>query len=330
MPRRGKAVHPIAALLEPKRALVRPEDHGLPTPRSGKPGPKTAGLTQVDMDTLTNRGERTYNRLVLGLLANPSEKYLVTVAEILQLSVDEYTLLCIYALGHKPVQQLEHVIDLAARDLWQAACDAQREMMYVTDHAWTLLVHNQAFADLFVGGRAPRNTARWMLLTDEARTTLADWETTWAPAVSAQVQAALAEHPTNDVLRRLEADVRADPRAGQIYTRCNEASIAPDGAVRRLLHPLRGPGTASMVAASPYASPGARMIIVMFVPDRAQETIGAGLTPLTQRQREGLACSSGPSWSSPAAGTRPSTSLMTLMTWLRLLFGNEESRSVSS
>ncbi|MER5985646.1 XRE family transcriptional regulator [Streptomyces sp. NPDC001787] len=265
MPKRGsKSAHLIAALLEPKRAAIRAEDHGLPSPRSGKPGPKTKGLTQVDIDTLTNRAERTYNRLVHGLLANPKEAYLAAVAEILQLSVDEYTLLCIYALGHKPVQQLEPVIDLAARDLWQAACDGQREMMYVTDLAWNLLVHNQPFADLFVGGLAPRNTARWMLLADEARTTLVDWESTWAPAVSAQVQAALAEHPINDVLRRLEDDVRADPQAGPIYSGCTEASIAPDGAVRRMLHPLRGPGTARMVAASPYASPGARMIIVMF------------------------------------------------------------------
>ncbi|MFD3970221.1 XRE family transcriptional regulator [Streptomyces cyaneofuscatus] len=265
MPRRGsKSAHLIAALLEPKRAAIRAEDHGLPSPRSGKPGPKTDGLTQVNIDTLTNRAERTYNRLVHGLLANPKEEYLAAVAEILQLSVDEYTLLCIYALGHKPVQQLEPVIDLAARDLWQAACDGQRHMMYVTDLAWTLLAHNQPFADLFTGGRAPKNTARWMLLTPEARITLMDWETTWAPAVSAQVQAALAEHPTNEVLRRLEADVRADPRASQIYTGCTEASIAPDGAVRRLLHPKHGPGLAQMVAASPYASPGARMIIVAF------------------------------------------------------------------
>lgn len=264
MPRRGKAVHPIAALLEPKRALIRPEDHGLPAPRSGKPGPKTAGLTQLDMDTLTDRGKRTYNRLVLGLLVNPKQKYLAAVAEILQLTVDEYTLLCIYALGHKPVQQLESAVDLVSRELWQAACDRHQDMMYVTDLAWTVLAHNQPFADLFAEGRAPSNTARWMLLADEARTTLMEWETTWAPAVCAQVQAAFAEHPTNDVLRRLVDDVREDPQAGPIYAGCTAASIAPDGAVRQMLHPLHGPGTARMVAASPYASPGTRMIIVMF------------------------------------------------------------------
>ncbi|MFJ1954460.1 XRE family transcriptional regulator [Streptomyces microflavus] len=265
MPRKGKkSAHLIAALLEPKRALIQAEDHGLPAPPSGKPGPKTEGLTQVNIDTLTNRAERTYNRLVHGLLAKPSEAYLAAVAEILRLTVDEYTLLCIYALGHRPVHQLGPAVELAARELWQAACDGQRHMMYVTDLAWTLLAHNQPFADLFAGGRAPKNTARWMLLTDEARITLMDWETTWAPAVSAQVQAALAEHPTNDVLRRLEADVRADPRASQIYRGCTEASIAPDGAVRQLLHPKHGPGLARMVAASPYASPGARMIIMTF------------------------------------------------------------------
>lgn len=277
MSRRGKqSAHLIAALLEPKRAAIRAEDHGLPSPRSGKPGPKAEGLTQVDIDTLTDRAPRTYNRLVHGLLVNPKEAYLASVAEILQLSVDEYTLLCIYARGHKPVQQLNPVIDLAARDLWQAACDGQREMMYVTDLAWNLLVHNQPFADLFVGGLVPRNTARWMLLTPEARITLMDWETTWAPAVSAQVQAALAEHPTNEVLRRLEDDVRADRHAGRIYTGCTEASIAPDGAVRRMLHPLHGPGTARMVAASPYASPGARMIIVMFDSPNNRRTSSAG------------------------------------------------------
>ncbi|MFG3156733.1 XRE family transcriptional regulator [Streptomyces sp. NPDC048219] len=262
-----KREHPLGLLLAPKRRLITPESVGLPKRAKGRPGPKAEGLTQAHMDILLNRADRTYNRLESGRWPNPPEEYLVAVGRLLKLTPDEYHLLWLHTRGHRPAHPLYPEAGVRAAELWQEACDGQRHMMYVTDLAWNVIAHNPAFAAMFVSGKAPQNTARWMLLTEEARTTLMDWETSWAPSLSSQLQAALAENAHSEDLRAIDADVRADPVAGPIYTAPGSPSIAPDGVVRRLNHPLYGPGIAKMVASAPYASPHARAIIVIFHPD---------------------------------------------------------------
>ncbi|MEU6277477.1 XRE family transcriptional regulator [Streptomyces populi] len=219
------------------------------------------------MDILLERAQRTYNRFERGQLPHPPEDFLVKVGQLLELTPDEYTMMWLYARGHRPTHPLAPPAGLHSPELWQQACEGMGHMMYVADLAWNTVAHNTAFADMFIGGEAPKNTARWMLLTDEGRTTLMDWETTWAPSLSAQLKAAMAEHPDNLDLRQIDAEVRADPVAGPIYLADSKPSIAPDGVVRRLRHPLYGPGLAKMVAATPIASPGSRLIIVMHEPE---------------------------------------------------------------
>ncbi|TQE33034.1 MmyB family transcriptional regulator [Streptomyces ipomoeae] len=221
------------------------------------------------MDQLLNRADKTYGRFERGKLPHPPDDFLFDVGRLLRLTQDEYTTMWLYARGHRPTVPLDPEAGTTVSSLWQEACDGQRHMMYVTDLAWNTLAYNRPFEDMFAGHQVPANIARWMLLTEEARHTLATWETTWAPSVSAQLQAALAEHPDNDVLQQIDQVVRADPVSGPIYSHPHVASIAPDGVVRRFHHPLYGPGVAKLVASAPYASPGARAIIVIYEPDDA-------------------------------------------------------------
>jgi hypothetical protein len=262
-------VHPLTWLLGPKRAAIRPQELGFPARPADTPGPKQNGLTQIQMDQLMNRAEKTYGRFERGKLPHPPDDFLAEVGQLLRLSEDEYTTMWLYARGHRPTAPLNPQAGLSVSSLWQEACDGQRHMMYVTDLAWNTLAYNSAFADMFHNRQVPANTARWMLLSDEARHTLKGWHRIWAPSVSAQLRAALAEHSDNDVLQHLDKEVRADPVAGPIYTQPGLASIAPDGVVRPFQHPLYGPGTAKLVASAPFASPGARAIVVIFAPDQA-------------------------------------------------------------
>ncbi|MFF7205361.1 XRE family transcriptional regulator [Streptomyces sp. NPDC008141] len=205
-------------------------------------------------------------RFERGQLPNPPEDLLVAVGRLLHLTPDEYTTMWLHARGHRPTRPMTPEVGMTVPATWQAACDGQRHMMYVTDMAWRVVAYNRPFADLFRNGQVPENTARWMLLADEAKTTLVDWETTWAPSVAGQLRNAFAEHPDNPDLAQLDREVRADPIAGPIYAHGADASIAPDGVDRRLRHPLRGVGLAKMVAANLFAAPGARVIIVVFEP----------------------------------------------------------------
>ncbi|MEU6355969.1 XRE family transcriptional regulator [Streptomyces sp. NPDC047072] len=263
----GQNNHPLAWLLQPKRAAIRPQDVGLPARAADTPGPKQDGLTQSHMDQLLNRADKTYGRLERGKLPNPPEDFLADVGRLLQLSQDEYATMWLHARGHQPTVPLDPEGVMPLSTLWQEACDGQRHMMYVTDLAWNMLAYNSAFADMFHQRQVPQNTARWMLLTEEARHTLKGWRRIWAPSVSAQLQAAIAEHPDNEVLQKIDKEVQADPVAGPIYRRPDVASIAPDGVVRPFHHPLYGPGTAKMVASAPFSSPGARAIIVIYAGD---------------------------------------------------------------
>lgn len=256
--------HPLARLLQPKRAAIRPQDVGLPARMACAPGPKQAGLTQSQMDQLLTRADKTYGRFERGRLPNPPEDFLADVGRLLRLTQDEYATMWLHARGHQPTVPLDPESASPLSALWQEACDGQRHMMYVTDLAWNMIAYNSAFADMFDQRQVPENTARWMLLTEEARCTLKGWRGIWAPSVSAQLQAAIAEHPDNEVLQEIDRDVQADPIAGPIYSRPDVASIAPDGVVRPFHHPLYGPGTAKIVASAPYSSPGARAIIVIY------------------------------------------------------------------
>lgn len=259
--------HPLQQLLAPKRAQIRPETVGFPARSAETPGPKVLGLTQSHMDTLLMRASKTYGRFERGLMPNPPDDFLIAVGKVLQLASDEYTTMWLYARGHRPTQPLDPDDGLVVPMYWQQACDGQRHMMYVTDRAWRVTASNAAFAAMFRSGKVPENTARWMLLSAEARTTLMDWETTWGPSIAAQLRAAYVEHCGNREIAKLHKDVLADEVAGPIYALGVEASIAPDGVARRLNHPLYGPGLAKMVAATPISSPGARAITVIYEPD---------------------------------------------------------------
>ena len=265
----GQSLHPLTWLLQPKRTAIRPEEVGFPARPADAPGPKQDGLTQSQMDQLLNRADKTYGRFERGKLPHPPEDFLADVGRLLRLTQDEYTTMWLYARGHRPTIALDPEEPAPVPNLWQEACDGQRHMMYVTDLAWNTLAYNSAFADMFLGRQVPANTARWMLLTEEARHTLKGWRGIWAPSVSAQLQAALVEHPDNDVLQQIDKEVRADPVAGPIYSHPDVASIAPDGVIRPFHHPLYGPGITKLVASAPFSSPGARAIIVIFVADEA-------------------------------------------------------------
>ncbi|MGW1363040.1 MmyB family transcriptional regulator [Streptomyces chartreusis] len=259
--------HPLKLLLKPKRERIRPEDVGLPPRRPGTPGPKQPGLSQSQIDKVLKRGHKTYNRFENGRLDNPPEDFLAALGRLLRLTQDEYALMWVHGRGHQPTVPMTPGEGMTVPSHWQRVVDGQREMAYVTDLAWNVEYSNAPFADMFLNRKVPENTAKWMLLTSEARETLTCWETIWAPSVCAQLRAASTEHPYSEQLKEIAEAVIADPVAGPIYEDPDLVSRAPDGGIRPFRHPLKGPGSVELAAAMPFATPGARLIVVTFIPD---------------------------------------------------------------
>lgn len=258
----------LKALLFERRALIEPEDHGLSRPT--RQGRRAAGLSQQQVDELTGRAPNTYNRLESGRYPNPPIDYLEQVGRLFGLNEQEWGCLCRYAGIGDPPFPLNPETGLEVPGVWQEAVDAISHPAYVTDASWDLLAHNTAWADLFPGGRIPRNTMRWMLLDPAARATLTEWHTVWAPLVLPQLRAALAWRPEDETLLQIAKEVVADPDLAPIWD-AGGAHIHPDGDERPLNHALYGPGHVTMCAAQPLTARGARLIILIYHPGQKKQ-----------------------------------------------------------
>ncbi|MFJ2774816.1 hypothetical protein [Streptomyces sp. NPDC087300] len=158
-------------------------------------------------------------------------------------------------------------------DVWRTVVEGVTgSMAYIADRNWNLVACNAEFEELFTGGQAPANIMRWMLLDEQARQqTLMNWSEYWAPAACPALRQAVAEHPADPELITLATDVRLDPVVGPIYL-ATEASHAvhPDGAVRPVRHPVKGPGWLMTSAANPLTQIDARVVILQFKPGSAR------------------------------------------------------------
>ncbi|GHC72227.1 transcriptional regulator [Streptomyces flavofungini] len=258
----------LRRILKELRSRITPAEVGLTPKPTGRPGPRVNGLAQPDMDILMNRSVGTYHRFESGKMT-PRDDYLREIGRILRMSEDEFTQVYLLSLGQRPPHPLDPRggVRMPAAPAWQRAVSGQREIAYVNNVEWDLVAYNQPFADIFEGGIPPANTMRWMALADEARDfILTDWETRWAPGILNQIRLAHIQHPENRALAQLNEDVKRDKYAGPIYERGTEVYIHPDGDVRPLYHPRKGPGQITMVVSEPASSPGARHVVLLFDP----------------------------------------------------------------
>lgn len=251
----------LRTLLRVRRALIDPTGHGFH--RSSRQGRRAPGLSQHQVDQLLHRTPGTYRRLESGAWPRPDTGFLRDVAMLFALNEQEWVSLCRYAGIGDPPGPLTARSGKEVPGVWQEAIDGMTHPAYITDASWELIAHNDEFARLFPRGNVPENTMRWMLLEPQGRDMLIDWDTAWAPLVVPQLRAALASRPDDEVLRRLEKDVLADPGCAPIWE-SGGAHIHPDGDERPIRHAVDGPGWVTMCAAQPMAAPGARMIVLVF------------------------------------------------------------------
>ncbi|MER8002953.1 helix-turn-helix domain-containing protein [Streptomyces sp. NPDC095613] len=257
---------PLRSLLKNRRAAIEPETHGLTRP-TGQ-GRRAAGLSQHQVDQLTDRAINTYQRLESGNYPNPPLDYLRDIAHLFGMNEHEWIALHRYARGEDPPGPLNPESGYHVAGAWRHAVTGMTEMAYLTDASWNVLVANELCAGLFPRGDVPDNTMRWMLLNREARHVLTDWDTAWAPLVLPQLRVALATRE-DDTLRAIERDVLNDPDTCRLYAE-KGVYVHPDGDQRPLHHTLLGPGWVTMCSAEPDGSPGARLMVLLFHPGPRQ------------------------------------------------------------
>ncbi|PBC72302.1 MULTISPECIES: helix-turn-helix domain-containing protein [unclassified Streptomyces] len=257
----------LAGLLEARRALIDPATvPGIQVAQN--PGRRAAGrgLTQSHVDQMAGYDNNTYNRLINGKIHNPSFKLLRAYANALRLTEQEWVAMCRYARGDDPNSRLHPRSGLEVPGMWKDVIDGSRHMAYITDQSYNLLAHNEPFVSLFAHQQPPPNMMEWMLLSDEARTTLTGWKTVWTPYVLPQLRGARAILPDDETLARIEDAVIKDTECGPLYEERSTAQVHPDGQERPLLHPTLGPCWVQICAAEPLSSPNARVMFVKLNP----------------------------------------------------------------
>ncbi|MFI1677933.1 helix-turn-helix domain-containing protein [Streptomyces sp. NPDC020607] len=281
----------LRELLQWKRKQLDPTELGWP-PRHGR-GRRAPGLSQAQVAQLLYVSERTYAQLERGEMNAPADDFLDRVASVLRLEERERIALYVYSLGHEPPHPQDPLAGSTVPAMWaEAVCSVVGNASYVNDVAWNVVAYNAEFVRMFP--HAPhaepaipdRNLMRYMLLSEAAREHhLVNWETDWAVPLTAQLRNAVALHPENDDLQRLDEEVSADPVSGPIYRTNHVAYVHPNGDTRRMRYPWSGSGheadhvsrccdgharsqegDVTMCAAMPLGSPGARFFVLVFKP----------------------------------------------------------------
>ncbi|GAA3394804.1 hypothetical protein GCM10017752_41600 [Streptomyces roseoviridis] len=222
------------------------------------------------MDELLMRARGTYNRFENGRLAHPAGDFLVAVAEILELSEQEWAFLWQLTRRENPSCTLHSSSGMDVPGIWQRLLDrVGGALAYVNDVEFNVIAYNEEFRLFFPRGKAPANIMRGLFLDPEVRgRALVDWETRWAPAVMPHLRHAVRMRRGNPALARLEREVLADPVAGPLYRACASAPLPhADGSELPVRHALYGPGRLATCLAEPVAAPGARINLSLFLPD---------------------------------------------------------------
>jgi MmyB-like transcription regulator ligand binding domain len=223
------------ARLRLDRSALEAKYPGRMTPR-----PRGRGrVTQYDMDALLGFSEGWfYGPLERGQLPEPQEAVLLKTAELLGLTDQECEYLLMYALPAKPPYR-----SVELPDGYREVLDNYRGPAYINDVGWNLLpgMYNEEAERLIGGIPDGFNFMRWLMLDKQVREErLVDFWEIWAPHALPVVRATYVAHPHNETLARLDADLRADPEIGPVYT--GEVSPFPhtDGDLRPIVHGTTG------------------------------------------------------------------------------------------
>jgi transcriptional regulator with XRE-family HTH domain len=168
----------LGAFLRARRAALRPEDVALP---QGVNHRRTPGLRREELAHLAGISVSWYTRLEQGKDVQLSAKAVARIAEALQLTAAQRDYVLTLArgdpLGREPAGT--GTVSATLQDVLDAQGDRPA---YLIDARLNLLAWNQAavnvfgFSDELAAAPADERNLLWLILTDDARDWLVDWE----------------------------------------------------------------------------------------------------------------------------------------------------------
>jgi transcriptional regulator with XRE-family HTH domain len=203
--------HELARFLRTRRERVSPEQVGLPQSARRR----TRGLRREEVAVLAGLSPTWYTYLEQARDIRPSPEVLDSLAHVLQLTEDERQYLHQLALGHveitRPVAPPALVNSMVA-DLVQIAGESPYPL-YAIDYAGEVIASNeparQWYTDWTALAGVERNIVWWILMSDEARERIVDWDDD-ARDIVGRTRALSARFPHDPRVTELIAQLHAN------------------------------------------------------------------------------------------------------------------------
>jgi transcriptional regulator with XRE-family HTH domain len=220
--------------LRARRALVQPEDVGLP------PGGRrrVRGLRREELALLAGISSDYYMRLEQGRDLHPSDQVLDALANVLQLSPDATAHL--HELAHPAgVRGLAGRVDDVPPSLVRMINAWTTTPAYVQDRLLNILASNAIAVELSPDYQVGSNLLRQVFLDPAERTFRREWEQVTANGVAALRAGVGANLDDPDLLALVDELSAGSDRFRELW---NRHDIVPRiGGVNRLNHPVVGP-----------------------------------------------------------------------------------------
>ncbi|MFJ2087520.1 hypothetical protein ACIOBK_33685 [Micromonospora chokoriensis] len=221
-------------------------------------------VSQDDIARVIGTTSWWYGELERGRVRH-TDDYLGRVADALQLSAAERSVLYRLATGREPGIR-SHVV---SGDLGGAAeqrlVDAQRCPSIIVDDAFTAQAHNAEAESWFPCLRSGKpNLMRWAFLDPAARRHLPRWEQDWMPALLTQLRLAFIRRPDNLPLTEIIGDIVAVDDRARLWWE-HSPTVEQIGPAIRGIRPSDGASTVmvELVTCTPIDGDGINLLMLI-------------------------------------------------------------------
>ncbi|MER7986771.1 helix-turn-helix transcriptional regulator [Streptomyces noursei] len=263
------SANPLGEYLRARRALVKPDDAGLPV----SPRRRVAGLRREEVATLAGVSADYYVRLEQGRERNPSVQVVEALARALQLD-DEATdhvhrlatpaPACVRSRGRGRARSEE-----VSPVLLQLMTTWHRTPAVVLGRRLTVLAHNSLGRALFAGHTHSGDLVRLVFLDPDARAFYPDWERVAANTVSGLRTAAGADPDDPELIAMVGELSLKSAEFRRLWARHDVRQKTHE--TKRFGHPLVGELILAYESLTVNSAPGQQLVVYQAAPGSPSE-----------------------------------------------------------
>ncbi|MBO4255150.1 helix-turn-helix domain-containing protein [Streptomyces griseorubiginosus] len=272
------SANPLGDYLRARRALVSPEDSGLPV--TGRR--RVAGLRREEVALLAGVSSDYYVRLEQGRERHPSAQVVDALAQALRLDVEAADHLHRLARPAPKRSTSRARAERVSPVLLRMMHDWHRTPAVVLDHCLTVVAHNTLGKALFAGHTHSEDLVRLVFLDPDARTFYPEWERVAVNTVGGLRSSAGTGHDDPRLIRTVGELSLKRPEFRRLWARHDIRQKTHE--TKRFQHPLVGELTLDYESLTVNSAPGQQLVVYQAAPGSTSEQALALLGSLTADQ----------------------------------------------